>query len=297
MLPLLFACACATSASSPSIDEHVRVTTNAREAGAVVAVGDLHGDVAATLDVLRLAGVVDREGRWSGGDTTLVQTGDVTDRGPDSKGVIALLRRLQSEATHAGGTVIPLLGNHEVMNVRGDWRYVSDEDVAGYGGEGPRRAAFGSTGEDGAWLRARDTVAKVGDSVFAHGGVSAAWASTGVDAINAAVRAGMDAMEPPAVLGPDGPLWNRAYLLADETTACAELRSALQALGARRMVVGHTTQASGRVARRCDGALHGIDTGISAHYGRHLAALHIAGDAISVIYPDTPRPTRAAGAP
>jgi 3',5'-cyclic AMP phosphodiesterase CpdA len=255
-------------------------------AGDVIAVGDLHGDRDATIAVLRLAGLVDTEGHWVGGGATLVQTGDVTDRGPDSRGVIALLRSLQVDAARAGGRVVPLLGNHEVMNVRGDWRYVSPEDLAGYGGEAPRRQAFGPTGEDGAWLRARDSVARIGDTVFAHGGVSAAWARSGIDALNAAVRAGMDATEPPPVLGPDGPLWNRAYLLADEATACAELERALSALGARRMVVGHTTQRDGRIGVRCGGALQGIDTGISTHYGRNLAALRIVAGQAAPLYPD-----------
>ena len=69
----------------------------------IVAIGDLHGDLDNALDVLRLAGLVDDRGAWTGGSTTLVQTGDTTDRGPDSRGVMDLMRRLQQEATAAGG--------------------------------------------------------------------------------------------------------------------------------------------------------------------------------------------------
>ncbi|MES2639680.1 MAG: metallophosphoesterase [Myxococcota bacterium] len=250
----------------------------------LVAIGDLHGDLASALAVFRLAGLVDATGAWAGGKTWLVQTGDITDRGPDSRGVIALMRRLQGEARAAGGEVVPLLGNHEVMNLNGDWRYVSPEDLASYGGEAARKAAYAPTGDDGAWLLAQDGVARVGGTVFAHGGVDARWARLGVRGLNATIRAALLGQGPPEVLGSDGPLWNRTYLLSDPVTACAELGRALTELGATRMVVGHTTQDSGRVAERCGGQLWGIDTGISAHYGGHLAALEIRGDAVTPVY-------------
>ncbi|MFZ5480066.1 MAG: metallophosphoesterase [Myxococcota bacterium] len=271
----------ATSAASTAAPPPARLPAPDR----LVAVGDLHGDPAATLAVLQLAGLVDDAGAWRGGDDWLVVTGDYTDRGPDSKGVMATLRRLQREAEAAGGKALILLGNHEVMNMTGDWRYVSEGDLAGYGGAEPRRAAFAPTGEDGAWLRSLDVVAQVGGTVFAHGGVDARWAEVGVRGINALAKAAVAGKGPPEVLGSDGPLWNRAYLLGDPVTSCAELDRALVALSADRMVVGHTTQDSGRVAERCGGRLFGIDTGISAHYGGHLAALAIEGARATPLYP------------
>ena len=253
-----------------------------------MAVGDLHGDLAAALEVLQLAGVIDGEGHWAGGSTVLVQTGDTTDRGPDSKAVIELLVRLEPEAQAAGGQVVALLGNHEAMNIVGDWRYVHPDDVADFGSPEARRAAFAANGSLGTWLRARDVVAKVGDTVFVHGGVSARWAAVGIDSINKQARAALDVNPRAPVLGSEGPLWLRDYLQAPESVACPALHDALRALGASRMVVGHTTQRAGTVAHRCGGALLGIDTGISAHYGGHIAAVRIdAGDAVAV-YPVGP---------
>jgi 3',5'-cyclic AMP phosphodiesterase CpdA len=250
----------------------------------LVAIGDLHADPPAAIAALKLAGLTDADGKWTGGDAWLVQTGDITDRGPDSKGVIDLLKRLGDEARAAGGEVVPLIGNHEVMNVMGDWRYVSEGDLAGYGGEADRKAAFALTGEEGRWISERDAVAWVGDSVFVHGGVDARWAKLGVRGINASIRAAMRGEGPPEILGDDGPLWNRAYLLSDPVVACAELGRALTTLGAQRMVVGHTTQKDGKIAERCGGQLWGIDTGISAHYGSHLSALEITGDVVKPVY-------------
>ncbi len=252
----------------------------------VVSIADLHGDPAAALAGLRLAGLVDAEGRWSGGAATLVQTGDTTDRGPDSKGVLALLRRLQSEAAAAGGRVISLLGNHEVMNMMGDWRYVSPEDLKGYGGEMERRFAYSAKGEDGAWLRGSPATAKVGDSVFVHGGIDARWAALGIDGINAAIRDGIDARQKPQILGDDGPLWNRSFaLVASEAAVCDALTQTLAALDAARMVVGHTVQEDGRIRSRCEGRLWLTDTGASAHYGGHTSALEIRGGAVTPLHP------------
>lgn len=239
------------------------------------AVGDLHGDLDNAIATLMLGGLVDADGHWTGGSATLVQTGDVTDRGPDSKPILALLRQLETEAAAAGGRMIPLLGNHEVMNMRGDWRYVTPDDIATYGGEEARRAAFGPDGEDGRWLRTLGATAKVGDTVFVHGGIHPDFTAGGVDGINAQVRAAIDATGSPEILGPDGPLWYRGYVENDGNESCGLLRTALEALGARRMVVGHTTRDDGRIETRCAGILQVIDIGVADYYGGHLGLLQI----------------------
>jgi hypothetical protein len=90
----------------------------------VIAIGDLHGDYAAFLDIVSAAGVSDEKGGWTGDDAILLQLGDVTDRGPDSLKIVRHLQALQAEAPRTGGRVEVLVGNHEAMNVTGDLRYV-----------------------------------------------------------------------------------------------------------------------------------------------------------------------------
>jgi len=298
LLPLLLALvgACASAPPTPAAStqagpgpELAAPAPPARPTPArIVAVGDLHGDTDATLAVLQLAGVVDAQGHWSGGQATLVQTGDMLDRGLSSKGVVALLQRLQAEAPASGGQVVVLLGNHEAMNLQGDWRYVSPEDLNEFGGEQARREALSAQGALGSWLRQRDAATRIGDTVFVHGGLRPAWAAMGTSAVSAQVRAALDGAGSPMVLGPEGPLWYRGYVQEPEVLACKELGEALTALGARRMVVGHTTQRNGRILSRCGGQLLAIDTGISAHYGRNLAALELrSGDAWG-LYPAGP---------
>src|ERR1051326_5260570 len=94
----------------------------------VVAIGDVHGDFDDFVVILQHAGLIDANRHWSGRNTTLVQTGDVVDRGPKTRAALDLLMQLQKEAPHQNGRVIPLLGNHEVMNMYGDMRYVMPAD-------------------------------------------------------------------------------------------------------------------------------------------------------------------------
>ena len=89
----------------------------------IVAVGDIHGDYGNYIKVLRAAGLVDKKGKWSGGKTHLVQTGDIPDRGPDTVKIIEHITKLAKQANKKGGYVHSLIGNHEAMNMYGDLRY------------------------------------------------------------------------------------------------------------------------------------------------------------------------------
>jgi len=91
----------------------------------VVAIGDLHGDYEQYINVMQSAGLLDKRGKWSGGKTHLVQTGDITDRGDDSRKIIDHLVKLVKQAKKKGGFIHLLIGNHESMNVVGDLRYVT----------------------------------------------------------------------------------------------------------------------------------------------------------------------------
>ena len=108
-------------AQGSSAERPCDITTAER----VVAIGDVHGAYEPFVAMLRGAGLIDGRQRWVGGRARLVQTGDILDRGPDSRKVIDLVRKLEGEAARDGGRVHALLGNHEFMRIVGDWRYVS----------------------------------------------------------------------------------------------------------------------------------------------------------------------------
>ena len=81
-----------------------------------------------------------------------------------------------------------------------------------------------------------------------------------------------------------GPLWYRGYWRQTESQACEEAQFVLKQLGAKRMVMGHTTQRDGQIHSRCNGTLFAIDTGISRHYGEHPSALRLKGDTVEALY-------------
>lgn len=89
----------------------------------LVAIGDVHGDVAALRATLQLAGAIDAMDRWCGGSLVVVQVGDLTDRGGSELEVFELVAHVQHQAAAAGGAFHVLVGNHEIMNAIGDFRY------------------------------------------------------------------------------------------------------------------------------------------------------------------------------
>jgi hypothetical protein len=275
----------ATNQTAPGGDA-VASSTRLTAPGRLVAIGDLHGDLDQAKKAFHLAGVTDAAGKWNGGNATLVQTGDVLDRGPDGKPLLDWLMGVQAEATAAGGRYVALLGNHEVMNTRGDLRYVSEADTAGFGGATARMAALSADGPYGKWFSTLDGVAIVGDTVFCHGGLTEEFAVRGIDALNTDIRASLFGTLR-AAAGPSGPQWYRGFVQDDEATACPALERSLSAVGVRRMVVGHTVQESGKILARCGGRLSVIDVGISKVYeGGHLAVWEQNQKDAFALYPD-----------
>jgi hypothetical protein len=104
-----------------------RVEAGDPELSRVVAIGDVHGSIEGLTSILDEAGLADEAGSWSGGAATLVQLGDLLDRGVRLREVLDLLMRLELEAPRSGGRVIVLLGNHEVMNLLGITRDVNSD--------------------------------------------------------------------------------------------------------------------------------------------------------------------------
>jgi hypothetical protein len=284
----------------------------------VVAVGDVHGDVEALKDVLRLAGLIDEKGRWSGGKAHLVQTGDIPDRGERTREAFELLMQLEGEALAAGGRVHALLGNHEVMNMLGDLRYVSPGELASFADQSPEldasgsprgsnghRAAYGPTGRYGQWLRRHAAVVRIDDTLFVHGGVAPMVPAKTLAELNRWVRQDLFPGNPPGgARDAQGPLWFRGYATGEEEGAGQSLDGVLQRFGAKRMVMGHTTDRDGKIRTRFGGKAVFIDTGLSTGYGRHLAALELRGGRVTALYkegrvelvaPPAPSPTPRRG--
>ncbi len=285
----------------------------------VVAFGDVHGAYERLTGILQHAGVIDADARWTGGRTHLVSTGDLVDRGDDGRRVIELLMRLESEAAEAGGRVHVLLGNHEVMNLTGDLRYVSAGDYEAFGGADARRAAFSADGAIGRWLHARPFTVVIDDTAFVHGGLSTAVHGMDLDQLNQTAQAQLatalqaiaeaeaeadadtdtEIARPSGLpFDPDGPVWYRGNALCHPYIESETLAHALRGLRASRVAVGHTVTEGRRITSRLDGRVLRIDTGMHPGYGGRPSALVIEDDGVRALYQDdaaaevTPEPPR-----
>jgi len=246
----------------------------------VVAIGDIHGDFERLQQALRLCKLTDAQDQWIGGKTHLVQTGDVLDRGPDSKKAMDLLMALESSARKAGGAVHALIGNHEFMTMTGDLRYVSNGELAAFGA-GPRAtavgsapgaefpaysAAFATTGKYGKWILTHNAVLKINDTLFMHGGLSPRYLNRKLRDINDSVRAelaGLRDYRTGVGADPEGPLWFRGLAESlQEQILQAFLGELGRAQGSQRIVMGHTIQERGITLRAGD-RLALIDVGMS----------------------------------
>ena len=264
----------------------------------LVALGDVHGDLEAARTVLIASEIVDRAGRWIAGDTVVVQVGDQLDRGNDERVILDWFETLRQEATAAGGAFIPLIGNHEVMNVVGNLNYVTlagFADFADIPGQPPagripvlpeqrgREVAFAPGGPYARVLAEHNVFTVVGDTVFVHGGLSPAHVDYGLERLNSETRAWMRGQAPMPVSLYDaaGPLWIRTYGYEPTPAACDTLAQALAAVPARRLVVAHTVQDG--VNPACGGLVWRVDVGLSAFYGGPAQALEITGDVARVL--------------
>jgi hypothetical protein len=127
-------------------------------------------------------------------------------------------------------------------------------------------------------------VAQVGDSVFVHGGVLPHHVRYGIERLNRETAAWMRGTAPPPALlqQEDAPIWTRVYSTPGAPADCVQLAQALNALGAKRMVVGHTPQPQG-ITHACDERVYRIDTGMSRFYGGPVQVLEIVGDRVRVL--------------
>jgi hypothetical protein len=282
----------------------------------IVAVGDLHGDFDACIRILRSANVIDKDNAWIGGKTHLVQTGDILDRGVETRKLIDLLMSLEEQAKKAGGRVHVLLGNHEVMNIRGDLRYVSageydtykssdakdlqrklfeseatpeQREDSNYRGAWEKQhplgwverwIAFSQAGAYGKWLRRKNTIIRINGVLFLHGGISPKYVSSEIRDINEVVRG--ELLKPPAdvragiVVDPEGPFWYRGMAQAPESELAEHVDNVLSSFRVQHVVIAHTPT-PGIVMPRFGGKVIMIDVGLSEAFGAGQACLAFEG--------------------
>lgn len=249
-------------------------------ADSLFVVGDTHGYYGRLRRILENAGVVDDEGRWSGGRARLVVLGDMMDRGPDVTRLLWYLYGLERRAEAAGGRVHVVLGNHEIMVMTEDLRYVApkEREIARRHGISYSRMYDPRHSVLGRWLLSKPVAVRIGEVLLAHGGVGPAYAEYGIEALNDSLAAYMSepifrywtgeegvvvpSMERAAVerrkdffFRETGVVWFRGYVFRDDMEEA--LARVLKNYGAEVHVVGHSPVDS--IESRYGGRLIAVD--------------------------------------
>lgn len=244
----------------------------------IIAIGDIHGDFTLLLKCLKLANVIDNNNQWIGKDTIVVQVGDQIDNcrdvnncinhkddAPEDIKILMFMTKLHQEAKKTGGAVYSLIGNHELMNIEGDMRYVSYKNILTFSNnnnfaEGlENRKKYFMRGSEMAKMLActRNSGIIIGELLFIHAGMLPKLAKNyNIKNINQLIRRwilGNDVSKYSSLLSKLkddlnlSPFWIRLFgdidtNLNDNNSDCEKLNDTLDLYKLKGMVIGHTPQ-------------------------------------------------------
>jgi hypothetical protein len=237
-----------------------------KSADTILFLSDIEGEFASLRQMLLSNRVIDGNYNWVFGKNELVICGDLFDRGTQVTQQLWLLYKLESAAAEKGGAVHVLLGNHEIMNLSGDLRYVHPVyfDQARLLGK-EYMQLFDEKTELGQWLRSKNIVEKTGRFLCLHAGISNEILNKkmSLDDINKLVRPwyARRRSDLPEFLtdffNTNSPFWYRGYF--DEPGDLQKLvAGTLARYDADKIIVGHTIRNT--VASFYDGRVWDINT-------------------------------------
>lgn len=212
-------------------------------------ISDIHGEYEKYIKLLNSQGIINSDNNWKFGKGHLVVLGDCFDRGDHVTELIWHIFGLEKQAQKAGGMVHYILGNHEVMVLGEDLRYMNEkyrkvEEITGI----RYQDLYSSETVLGKWLRIQPIVISINDALFVHGGISTGIIRKKLDIneinhlfyqmqITGQVESERD-MKNLVFLNEElGPIWYRGYF-EDFTEEQAD--SLLEYTGKEHIIVGHT---------------------------------------------------------
>jgi len=217
----------------------------------LIAISDIEGNFLAFRDFLINNKVINSNNQWIYGRGHLVLNGDFFDRGLNVTECLWFVYHLEQEAVKNGGYVHFILGNHEIMNMNDDIRYVRNKYI-----ENSKlmnedyKDLYKQNTELGRWLETKNIVEKIGDYLFLHGGISEElnMLNPAIKDINTrsrsyyfsskAARQSGDTLMGTIFRSKYSPFWYRGYV--EETIKEDSLDLTLRIFDVDKIVVGHT---------------------------------------------------------
>ncbi|MCG8578688.1 MAG: metallophosphoesterase [Bacteroidales bacterium] len=213
---------------------------------------DIHGQYDLFIRLLKASSIIDSNGNWNYNDGHLVIIGDAFDRGDKVTETLWHILKLADQASQKGGGVHYLLGNHDIMVLNADLRYINEKynDVEEKTGISYDQL-FGKNTLMGQWLRACPVVLRINNIAFNHAGLSMDMVNSGqtIKGINQTFATGIidnnkDSIRADKELAllarSSGPIWYRGYF-RDTTLTNASIDSILHHFNVDHIVVGHTS--------------------------------------------------------
>jgi hypothetical protein len=260
----------------------------------VAALSDFHGKYDLMIELLTNNNIIDENQKWSFGKGHFVITGDIFDRGDKVTEILWFLYDLEQQAQKAGGDIHLTLGNHEVMVLNGDLRYLHPKYVeTARQLNKPFEKLFEPNSIIGNWLRSKPVLVKVNNMLFAHGGFHPSLATEQRSLIeintvfkDSLIKAELDKPRTgwaKFLHKTHGPIWYRGYFAAERDKAApskgsrvkdngatsAEIDLLLKHFDVKHLIVGHTSQK--QIETRYQGRVIAIDSSIKrGNYGEIL---------------------------
>jgi|SaaInlStandDraft_7_1057024.scaffolds.fasta_scaffold00345_28 hypothetical protein len=266
----------------------------------IIVIGDIHGDIVKLKQLLRLGKVINNKNEWIGGDTAVVQLGDQIDSCRPSSGelcsnpkttskdkandinILYFLTDLHKKAQQYGGAVYSIMGNHELMNVNGDFSYVSYKNLNDPYFKNKDRYEEFSPGNNIANFLActRKMALIIGSNLFVHAGILPEIVEKySVNDLNTLLSLYLfDELQQPHTfkdifLSPQvSPLWNRVFgNINNNPHDCKRVMKPLKEIyKVGKIYVGHTPQINEGINNYCDNTVWLTDIGASQTFDKYI---------------------------
>lgn len=217
----------------------------------LIAISDIEGQFEAFKQFLIGNGVMNAKYEWIYGKGHLVTVGDFFDRGLFVTQTLWLIYHLEQQAERAGGKVHFILGNHDLMNMNDDFRYVRKKYFENASLMKDNYLNFYKPNTElGRWLATKNLVERIGDYVFVHAGISIEVANLGlsVEELNNKARdyyfengkAQRMKDDLYSIIYKHGvsPMWYRGW--GKQTIDATEANTIMQQWQVGKFVIGHT---------------------------------------------------------